>query len=62
MLITFANRLDSDQARQNIGPDLDLNCFTLCDVIPEKKIRKMLILKKVSRQQKSVKIHQEVKS
>ena len=26
LLITFANSLDADQARQNVGPDLDLNC------------------------------------
>ena len=26
LLITFANSLDSDQARQNVGPDLDPNC------------------------------------
>ena len=25
-LITFANNLDSDQARQNVGPHLDPNC------------------------------------
>ena len=25
LLITFANSLDLDQARQNVGPDLDLN-------------------------------------
>ena len=29
LLITFANSLDPDQARQNIGPDLDPNCLTL---------------------------------
>ena len=28
LLITFANSLDPDQARQNIGPDLDPNCLT----------------------------------
>ena len=27
--IFFANNLDSDQARQNVGPDLDPNCLTL---------------------------------
>ena len=27
LLITFANCLDPDQARQNIGPDLDPNCL-----------------------------------
>ena len=29
LLITFANRLDSDQALQSIGPDLDPNCLAL---------------------------------
>ena len=29
MLITFANSLDSDQDRQNVGPDLNLNRLTL---------------------------------
>ena len=28
-LITFANSMDPDQARQNVGPDLDPNCLTL---------------------------------
>ena len=28
-LITIANRLDPDQDRQNVGPDLGLNCLTL---------------------------------
>ena len=28
LLITFANSLDPDQARQNVGPDLDPNCVT----------------------------------
>ena len=27
--LTFAKSLDQDQARQNVGPDLDLNCLTL---------------------------------
>ena len=27
LLITFANSLDPDQAQQNVGPDLDPNCF-----------------------------------
>ena len=27
-LITFANILNPDQARQNVGPDLDPNCLT----------------------------------
>ena len=29
LLMTFANSLYQDQARQNVGPDLDPNCFTL---------------------------------
>ena len=28
LLITFANSLNPDQARQNVGPDLDPNCLT----------------------------------
>ena len=27
LLITFANRFVPDQARQNVGPDLDPNCL-----------------------------------
>ena len=29
LLIIFPNSLDPDQDRQNVGPDLDPNCFTL---------------------------------
>ena len=29
LLITFANSLDPDQARRNVGPGLDPNCSTL---------------------------------
>ena len=29
LLITFANSLDPDQDRQNVGPDLDPNALTL---------------------------------
>ena len=28
LMITFVNSLDPDQARQNVGPDLDPNCLT----------------------------------
>ena len=28
LLVTFANSLDPDQARQNVEPDLDPNCLT----------------------------------
>ena len=34
LLITFANSLDPDQARENVGPDLDPSCLTLNDDIP----------------------------
>ena len=29
LMIIFANSLDPDQDRQNVGPDLDPNCLTL---------------------------------
>ena len=29
MLTTFANSLDPDRDRQNVGPDLDPSCLTL---------------------------------
>ena len=29
LLIAFANNLDTDQARQKVGPDLDPSCLTL---------------------------------
>ena len=29
LLLTFANSLDPDQDRRNVGPDLDLNSLTL---------------------------------
>ena len=29
LLITFANSLETDQAQQFVGPDLDPNCLTL---------------------------------
>ena len=29
LLITFANSLNPDQARQNVRPDLEQNCLTL---------------------------------
>ena len=45
LLITFANSLDPDQDRQNIGPDLDPNRLTLNKRFALKK----LILKKISR-------------
>ena len=53
LLKTFANSLDPDQARQNVGPDLDPNCLTLW-WYSWKIFLKKLILKKIHRQQKSM--------
>ena len=35
-LITFDKSLDPDQARQNVEPDLDLNCLTLMVILSER--------------------------
>ena len=45
LLKAFANTLDPDQARQNVGLDLDQNCLTLWSN-SKKKFSKKLILKK----------------
>ena len=54
MLITFANSLDPDQDRRNVGPDLDPNCLTLwwCSW---KNFMKKVILKICSRRHKIMK-------
>ena len=44
LLITFANSLDPDQARQNVRPDLDPNCLTLMVFL--KEFFEKVILKK----------------
>ena len=54
LLITFANSLGPDQARQNVGSDLDSNCLTLW-WYSWKKFSKKLFCKEISRQQKSMK-------
>ena len=33
--MTFTNSLDPDYDRQNVGPDLDLNCLTLSVFLKE---------------------------
>ena len=38
LLISFANSLDPDQARQNVGPDLDPNCLTLINCLTKLRI------------------------
>ena len=53
LLITFANSLDPDQARQNVGSDLDPNCLILW-WYSWKIFLKKLILKKINRLQKSM--------
>ena len=35
LMITLANSSDPDQARQNVRPDLDLNCTTLMVFLKE---------------------------
>ena len=40
LLITFANSLDPDQARQNVGPVLDSYCLTLMAFLKRKQFKK----------------------
>ena len=49
LLVTFANSLDPDQARQNVQPDLDPNCLM---VFLKDFFFKKLIKIKICRQQK----------
>ena len=53
LLITLANSLDPDQARQNVGPDLDPNCLTLMVFLKE-FFETVDFEKKISRRQKSM--------
>ena len=61
LLMTFANSLDSDQARQNVGPELDPNCLTLMVFLKE-FFRYVDFEKKSADDKKSVKISQEAES
>ena len=56
LLITSANSLDPDQARQNVGPVLDQNCSTLRWYSWNIFFEKVDFEKKISRRQKSLKI------
>ena len=56
MLLIFSYSLNPDQARQNIGPDLDLKCFTL-HVLAERFLENF-ILNKSTDDKKSWKITQ----
>ena len=54
LLITFENILVADQARQNVGPDLDPNCLTLSCYSRKNFSKKFIVKKKISRGQKSM--------
>ena len=55
LLITFANSLELDQARQNVGPDQDPNCFDTLMVFLKEFLKKV-DFEKISRRQKALKI------
>ena len=59
LLIIFANSLDPDQGRQNVGPDLVSNLLTL--IFLEEIFLKKFVLKIVSKRQQSIKNHQAYK-
>ena len=50
LLITYANSLDPDQDRQNVGPDLDPNRWTL--MIFMKLFFEKVDFEKITRRQK----------
>ena len=54
-MITFANSLDPDHARQNVGPDLDPICLTLLQMEFPKEFLEKVDFEKISRRQKSIK-------
>ena len=54
LLIIFPNSLDPDQARQDVGPDLDPNCLSLIVFLKDF----LLILKKSAEDKKACKITQ----
>ena len=66
LLITRANSLDPDQARQNVGPDLDPNCLTLWwyswkFFLKKIKLKKKNNKKKYTDDKKACKITQHAK-
>ena len=61
LLITFANILDPDQARQNVGPDLDPNCLTLRCYSWKMFLKKVNFKKKSADDIKACKITQHAK-
>ena len=54
LLITFANSLDPNQARQNVGPDLVPNCLTFWWYSYKIFFEKVNFKKKIHRRQKSM--------
>ena len=44
----FENRLDPDQTRQNVGPDLNPNCLVPSKLILKRKFQNKQILKNVA--------------
>ena len=54
MLITFANSLDPDQARQNVGPDLDPNCLKFDSIFSKKNFSKKVDLENKSADDKNI--------
>ena len=61
-LITFANSLDPDQARQNVWPDLDANCLTLWWYSWKSFLKKLIFKKITTDDKKACKITQHAKS
>ena len=57
LLLIFSYSLNPDQARPNIGPDLDPKCFTLH--VPAKRFLENFILNKSTDDKKSWKITQQ---
>ena len=62
LLITFANSLDPDQAQQNVGPDLDPNCFDTLMVFLKGFCEKVNFKTKSTDDKESCKITQHAKS
>ena len=63
LLIIFANSLDPDQARQHVGPDLDPNCLTLWWYSWKIFLKKLVLKKKKSKNdKKACKITQHANS
>ena len=49
LLVAFANKLDPDQARRHVVPDLYPNCLTLADGMPDFFFFKIIDFENISR-------------